>query len=252
MVLFYRCKENKGYRVPITAVINLSHDNRKHQSNTGSTPGRQKYSQETNSPRQNDNYFQNAGPSRNLSSKHDNRNFSRNAWESNSNNSAIKSGYHGDYNENSNWNNSKGGYSGRYQGYDNVNQNTAYNGHATDKSFDKYGRQMKQTTSNGKVMNKDSPRPRLDLRQESFDESQKDVPLQFVMPKVVSPGRSQKPQNQQSDPSRAMVTKVKCVANYVYCFVPMVTIVTNYVYCSVSVVAIVSSMLVSYIQILWS
>lgn len=82
-----------------------------------------------------------------------------------------------------------------------------------DNTYPRHGWQNQQpvrsSTDSANVTFNESNRPKMDIRQESFDESQKDVPLQFVTPKIPSPGRPQKTQGQLQDSSRTMAAKVK-------------------------------------------
>ncbi|XP_063418054.1 5'-3' exoribonuclease 1-like isoform X2 [Mytilus trossulus] len=179
--IIIRCTGNKGYRVPKTAVVNISHGDRKYHGNTN----RQKAAE----------------------------NFNKNAWR-NDNSNNYKSGNYGDYNSGNSRNNSRGGYSGGNQDYNNRNQGRQLNnGHVNDNSYPRHGWQnqhpAKSTTDSANVTFNESNRPKMDIRQESFDESQKDAPLQFVTPKIPSPGRPQKTtQGQQQDSSRTMAAKM--------------------------------------------
>lgn len=176
---YFRCTGNKGYRVPKTAVVNISHGDRKYHGNTN----RQKATE----------------------------NFNKNAWR-NDNSNNYKSGNYGDYNSGNSRN--RGGYSGGNQDYNNRNQGRQLNnGHVNDNTYPRHGWQNQQparsSTDSANVTFNESNRPKMDIRQESFDESQKDAPLHFVTPKIPSPGRPQKTQGQLQDSSRTMAAKVK-------------------------------------------
>lgn len=179
-------------------MINLSHGDRKCHGNKSASQYREKTAQDNSSSN-------NVGQS---------RNYNRNAV-TNGNISNRKGGNSASNDFNETYRNMvTGGYMGAYQGYGNERQDPVYNGHVTEnKSHDnKYGRQGHQqyvSQRDNSISNQtESARPKLDLRQESFDESQKDVPLQFVTPKIVSPGRSQKPQDPRA--MAAKVSNLKC------------------------------------------